>query len=251
MNSVQTAVIMAAGMSRRMGDITGDLPKGLIKIGEEELMGRSVRLLKKNGIKEVIVGTGFRANKYEEFFKDKYWVNCVKGDDYETTGNAYTLFGLRDYIEGDFLLLESDLLYENRAVREVLDDEAANIFLTSGMTGSGDEFYVEMDDQGDLLGLSKDKSSVKKVDGEMVGISKWSLALYQRFCEELDNDNSLYKSDYERVLTMVGREMPVKVKKIEDLVWCEVDDEHHLRRAQDKVWPAIREEELRERAISK
>ncbi len=236
---------MAAGMSKRMGDITGDLPKGLMKIGAETLVGRSVRILRKKGIKQVLIGTGFRANKYDQFFKDKYYVRCVKGDDYETTGNAYTLFGLRDYIDGDFLLLESDLLYEDRAVREVLDDGVANIFLASGMTGSGDEFYVEMDDKGALLRLSKDKSAVKKVDGEMVGISKWSLALYQKFCEKLDNNNDLYKSDYERILTMVGREIPVRVKKIKDLVWCEVDDEHHLKRAKNKIWPGIREKELR------
>ena len=114
------AVILAAGLGSRLGDIKKNLPKGFLYMEslQETLIERSLRLLKEAGIQEVIIGTGYENKAYnalaDRLSAKDFKIMTHKNEDFATTGSAYTLWCLRELITQDFLLLESDLVYEWR-----------------------------------------------------------------------------------------------------------------------------------------
>jgi len=82
------------------------------------------------------------------------FVRCVHNPDFATTGSMHSLYLAREALPNDFLLLESDLLYEPRALRELLAAPRGDYVLVSGPTGLGDEVFTYAEG-GRLVALSK------------------------------------------------------------------------------------------------
>ena len=233
---LKTAVILAAGFGARLGEYSLNRPKALLNIGGLSLLERSISLLVRNGIEEIVIGTGFRADCLEAFARGNEGINirCVRNENYLHTGSLFTLFNLREHISMPFVLLESDLLYENRAIEILQLDERSNAVLASGFTGAGDEVYIEANGDGCLEKLSKNKDELNHVSAEFVGINKLSLEAYQALCRLVENNLSELQSwHYECAFPRLAPEHRFHVLKQDDLVWCEIDDRRHLMRARE------------------
>lgn len=93
---------------------------------QETLIERSLRLLKEVGIQEVIIGTGYENKAYDVLADRLSAKDCKiithKNEKFATAGSAYTLWCLRELITQDFLLLESDLVYEPLTIKDLLQD---------------------------------------------------------------------------------------------------------------------------------
>ena len=131
--TIETAVILAAGRGTRLQPYTFDIPKGFMEVGNEKLIERSVRILKENGIKNIIIGTGHLHEHYERFAKE-HGLTTFLSPDFATTGSFHTLIYGSNLIKGDFLLLESDLLYHSDAIKGLLNSPDQDVILTSGFT---------------------------------------------------------------------------------------------------------------------
>ncbi|MDM0999038.1 LPS biosynthesis choline kinase, partial [Clostridium perfringens] len=73
-------------------------------------------------------------------------------------------------IDDDFILVENDLVFESRAVEQIIKNDNRDCVLITNESGSGDEAFVEIRD-GYLFKMSKDVHQFNKIDGEMIGIS--------------------------------------------------------------------------------
>lgn len=235
--TIETAVILAAGRGTRLQPYTFDIPKGFMPVGDERLIERSVRLLKENGIKNIIIGTGHLHEHYEKFAKEN-GLKTFLSPDFATTGSFHTLIFGSELIQGDFLLLESDLLYHSDAIKGLLSSKESDIILCSGFTQSNDEVYVEVND-GKLKSLSKQKESLNSVDAELVGIWKISLDLLQKLKSHHAEAEDGTKKDYEIAIAQISDQHPVSVLKLHDLAWCEIDNQDHLERAKEKILPRL------------
>jgi 2-aminoethylphosphonate-pyruvate transaminase len=152
----------------------------------------------------------------------------------------YSLYCARDVIDDGFLLLESDLIYEARALDVLLGSEAADAVLLSGPTNAGDEVYVEAPD-GLLANMSKDRAELGSVAGELVGISKISRGLFalMKHISREAFEQSL-RFDYETdCLVQAAASWEISCPVVADLVWSEIDDPAHLQRAREEVWPKL------------
>ena len=144
---VDTAVILAAGMGSRLASEVDDRPKGMMVLGDKPIVEESLDKLVRAGVERVIVVTGHLSDAYEELARaHPGLVTTVHNPVYSTSGSMYSLYCARDLIEGDFLLLESDLIYEQRALTEALDGGSDSCILLSDWTRSGDEVYVSTRD---------------------------------------------------------------------------------------------------------
>ncbi|WP_424962257.1 phosphocholine cytidylyltransferase family protein [Ekhidna sp.] len=235
--TIETAVILAAGRGTRLQPYTFDIPKGFMPVGEERLIERSVRLLKENGIKNVIIGTGHLHEHYEKF-ANEHGLTTFLSPDYATTGSFHTLIYGSDLIKGDFLLLESDLLYHSDAIKSLIEAEEKDVILCSGFTQSNDEVYVEVAD-GKLKSLSKKKEELGSVDAELVGIWKISMELLEKLKGHHKEATDAIKKDYEIAIAQLSGDHRVDVLKLDDLVWCEIDNQDHLERAKEKILPRL------------
>ncbi|RAP34810.1 2-aminoethylphosphonate--pyruvate transaminase [Candidatus Marinamargulisbacteria bacterium SCGC AG-439-L15] len=240
---MKTAIILAAGLGSRLKEKTIEKPKGFLTIDNTSLIERSISLLKSVGIQHIIIGTGHGADYYNNLSTHHKEIKCVLNKDYKTTGSMATLYQVKDILSDDFLLLESDLLYERKALTTAIQSIETPIMVASSLTFSGDEVYLETNNDMVLTGLSKDKSQLSSPSLEMTGINKINLKTFKSMCqfyEETHTKNP--KLDYEHAL--LGCDQTIYVVPCEDLAWCEVDTEEHLNRALSSVYPKIKSRDL-------
>ena len=234
---VTTAVIMAAGLGSRFGKMTETMPKGLIEVGGQSMVIRSIETLLSCGINRIVIGTGYKKEAYEAL-KEKYpQVECVFSPQYAETNSMYTLYICRDVIgNDDFILLESDIIYSKNAITELLKNVHHDIMLITPVTKFQDQYYVEYDENGTLTRCSTEKTNIDAM-GELVGIHKLSSSFYHKMCEEYaEIVDKKPKLGYEYQLLWMSQNItPVYVLNAYDVIWYEIDDEADLKYAEEKV----------------
>jgi 2-aminoethylphosphonate-pyruvate transaminase len=105
-------------MGVRLRSVVGEGPKGLLEVRGEMLLGRSLQLLRGCGIERVFVATGFQDKQLVECLRqvpDAPELRFVHNAQFAKSGSMHSLYLLQGHIQEEFLLLESDLLYEQRA----------------------------------------------------------------------------------------------------------------------------------------
>jgi choline kinase len=239
---MNTAVILAAGMGTRLREAHVDMPKGFLELGGRSIIEQSITRLEQAGINDIIIVTGYSAEHYQKLaVRYDGLVRLVHNAQYAESGSMYSLFCASDVIDDGFLLLESDLIYESRALDVLVNSDFADAVLLSGPTNAGDEVYVEAPN-GFLVNMSKDRNKLGSVAGELVGVSKISRGLFavMKNMSREQFRNSLHY-DYETdCLVAAAQTWEIPCPVISDLVWAEIDDPAHLERARNEVMPRLR-----------
>lgn len=259
---IDTAVIMAAGKRTRFGTRTADMPKGFIEFKGRSMIERSIANLLSVGIKRIIIGTGYHREWYEKLCSKYPQIITVFSPEYAETNSMETLYRCCHAIaDSDFLLLESDIVYEDRALGLLLEDGHPNVMLASDITKFQDQYYLAVDSHKHLIGCSTNKEAlVKKYGnepyGELVGIHRISDGFYKRMCDDYCRGREVYlRRGYEFMIedtamssststidktldssAKSGQECKsVYVLKPKHLEWYEIDDENDLQYAQENI----------------
>ena len=230
---IKTAVIMAAGLGVRFGKITQECPKGFIPVGGKSMIQRSIETLLQCGITRIVLGTGYKKEYFEELALHYPEIICCYSPRYAETNSMYTLYRCREVIgDEDFLLLESDLVYEKKALTALLDCPAPDAMLISPVTKFQDQYYVEYDAHHKLTRCSTDSSQLD-AKGELVGLHKLSAPFFKEMCA--DYESKLDDMGYEFELEYMSQHIrPLHVLK-EQLYWYEIDDELDLTYAEKHI----------------
>lgn len=239
---VKTAVIMAAGLGSRFGQYTERIPKGFVKCGGIPMIERSIRTLLDCGIERIVIGTGYHKEKFEALAELFPQIECVFSPRYAETNSMYTLYNCRGVIgDDDFLLLESDLVFEHRAISDLLGHEEPTIMLITPVTKFQDQYYVEYDDNHQLTMCSTNKTELD-AKGELVGIHKFSNSFYKVMCDDFAAKmNELPKLGYEyEILSMAQTGSRVFVLNDVGIYWYEIDDPDDLEYAEKNILPNLK-----------
>ena len=238
-------VILAAGLGSRIREFHA-LPKGFIRLGEQPIIQESIEKLHACNITDILIVTGYAANYYDVFVKQWKTVKTLFNPHYHNHASLYSLYCAKEWIKNDFLLLESDIVFEKRALDIILNDRHDNTILLSGQTDSGDEVYVEAVEQR-LIRMSKQKETLapQHIYVEFVGINKIALTDFQKLIHLLDQNNKLLqKGNYdEQGLVALKQYAHVHCLKIPDLVWGEIDNVQQFERAK-KLYSRVRDKAL-------
>lgn len=264
---IDTAVIMAAGKGTRFGSRTTAMPKGFIEFKGKSMIERSVENLLSVGINRIIIGTGYHSEWYDGLRLKYPHITTVFSPVYVDSNSMETLYRCRHEIgDMDFLLLESDLVYERKALSLLLEDDHKDIMLASDVVKFQDQYYIAVDDKLDLLKCSTDKEALieetgEEPYGELVGIHRISNRFYHEMIEDYENHHDEYikrgyEFEIEDVATsheyvaayMAGDDgvipdshirlpyrIPMFVLKPNNLQWYEIDDEDDLRFAEVNI----------------
>jgi len=241
------AIILAAGLGSRLNAAGRLAPKGLLRLGDKPIIEESIQRLLAVGIERIVIVTGHLAEQFEPLEASyRGVVTLVHNPHFADSGSMYSLFCARDLVDDDFLLLESDLIYERRCLSECLAAPSRNVLLLTGFSQTSDEVFVAMR-SGCLQGMSKDKRALTEeahdceIKGELVGISKISQELFAIMIEKaVSRFRTTRHMDYESdCLVAAAQETAIACLLIEDLICCEIDDTTHLARARDVIYPAV------------
>ena len=125
------AIILAAGMGNRLGKYTQNNTKCMLTINGKTLAERALDALDNAGIKKCVFVVGYKKENVISFLGNKYKnidITYVSNDIYDKTNNIYSLYLAKDHlIQDDTILLESDLIFEDRIVSEMLADSNPTI----------------------------------------------------------------------------------------------------------------------------
>ena len=234
--NINQAVILAAG---RASDF--DKPVGFLEIDDITLIERTINLLFNENIENIVIVTGYKHEYFDALAKDSR-INIVYNARYKWTGTMCSLSLAKEFIHGDFLLVENDLVFEERTLKYLVENSSRDCILITNETGSGDEAFVEINN-GFIYKISKDIHQLNKIDGEMIGLSKISYEVFKLMLEEFKTNKNPYLN-YEYLLMDIGRNYNIGYTKIDDLVWAEIDNLDQYNHVKKVVLPRMKRKEL-------
>ena len=218
---VTTAVILAAGKRTDF-----DVPIAFLKINEESsFIERTVRILLEQNIDNIIIVTGYKSDMFQALVEKFPKIKLVHNNNYQNTGTMQSLATADKYLKTDFLLLESDIIFEAKAIKELIDYPERDCMIITNESGSGDEALVEIRDNY-IYNMTKDRHQLNKIDGEMIGITKVSYGMFKKMMDRFQDNKNPYLN-YEYMLMDIGRKYKIGFKKMGNLLWWEVDTKKH------------------------
>ena len=146
------ALMLAAGMGKRLGAYTNNQTKCMVKVGGKTLLEHAADALRMAGITRFVIVVGYEGEKLMDFARDKlsdFDLEFVVNADYAATNNIYSLYLAREQLMADdTILLESDLIYEPRLISELIRDPAPNMVAVAKYEHWMDGTVTLLDDNG-------------------------------------------------------------------------------------------------------
>ena len=235
------AIILAAGMGRRLGEYTKDNTKCMLPVNGERLIDRTLKILCHQGIKKVVIVIGYKGENLKNYIGDRYSsqldIEYINNPIYDKTNNIYSLsLAEEKMVEDDTILFESDLIYEEDIVRQLIDNPWPNRALVAKWEYWMDGTVVKIDNENNILDfVSKDMFNFQNVDDyyKTINIYKFSkefakekyLPFLHAYCKAWGNNE--YYEQVLKVLTFLSR-TDLKALPIHDEKWYEIDDVQDL-----------------------
>lgn len=174
-------IILAAGKSIRMGNLTSSIPKCLLDINGMTTLGRQIEALKSKGINFIEIVVGFKNEKIVEYCTRNYpdvdfLIHINKK--YDTTNNGYSLSLALQSNTSPFILLNADTIFHPDLITQVINSKHADLVTVKYKNEIIDEdMKVEVATDGTICAISKDNNIVKDKSRsyEFTGVAKFSI----------------------------------------------------------------------------
>lgn len=235
------AIILAAGMGRRLGSYTKENTKCMVPVNGVRLTDRMLTQLSALHLKRVLMVVGYKGKELihhiGERYADALKIEYVENPIYDRTNNIYSLSLVKEQMqEDDTLLIESDLIFSDRLFSMILADERPNIALVAKYETWMDGTMVRIDGDGNIVNFVPKKAfNYQEVDSyyKTVNIYKFSKAFSQTqyvpfldaYCKALGNNE--YYEQVLRVITLLDK-TNLKALDIGNEKWYEIDDVQDL-----------------------
>ena len=180
------AIILAAGMGRRLGDYTKDNTKCMVPVNGIRLIDRLLGQLAKQQLNRVIIVVGYKGKELREYISSQYGqqltANChlqfAENPVYDKTNNIYSLAIVKDKLqEDDTLLIESDLIFSERLIPMIVDNPYPNLALVAKYETWMDGTMVRLDEEQNIVNfISKDAFDYNDVDSYYKTVNIYKLS---------------------------------------------------------------------------
>lgn len=238
------AIILAAGMGKRLGELTKTNTKCMIKVNGQTLIDRMMKQLVQLRLSRVVLVIGFEGKKLKKYIQDQNYnvpITFVINPIYNTTNNIYSLYLAKKYLEeDDTILLESDLILEDSLFQKLLNNPFPNLALVAKYQHMMDGTVVKLDQNNNIIQFIPKKDFVFSERNnyyKTLNVYKFSKEFcihnYNPFLEAYSTafGNNEYYEQVLRVITFLDKS-EFKALPIADEKWYEIDDIQDLNIAE-------------------
>ena len=231
------AVILAAGMGNRLGDLTDDMPKATVKACGKELIRYAIDFASFDSrIDDIIVVTGFKSEILQPVLDSiNQKLRIVHNPRFEE-GNILSVATAMDLVDDAFIMMNVDHIYPNRLIGDIISrmDKISGI-CDNDRTLGADDMKVKVASSGAIEKISK---NLNEFDYGYIGMTtceKSSLKKYKNALSEVISNKGT-KSCAEDVLGHLAAEGErVNICNVSGISWLEIDTKDELIRAEDTL----------------
>ncbi len=230
------AIILAAGMGKRLGDLTRNNTKCMVEVNGISLIDRALTQLSRLDLSRVIIVIGYQGENLRSHVGDTYKglaITYVENPVYDKTNNIYSLsLAKKELQEDDTLLIESDLIFDDRLLDKLVSNPYPNLALVDKYETWMDGTMVKLDDDNNIVNFVPKKAFRYEEVGsyyKTVNIYKFSRDFlknsYVPFLEAYTKalGNNEYYEQVLRVITLLDK-CDLKALPLDGEKWYEIDD---------------------------
>lgn len=230
------AIILAAGMGKRLGDLTKDNTKCMVEVNGIKLIDRALTQLSKLSLTRVVLVIGYEGGKLRDYVGDNYKglkVEYIENPVYDKTNNIYSLWLAKDVLaQDDTLLIESDLIFDDSLFQMLVENPYPSLALVAKYEPWMDGTMVCIDNNNNILSFVPKKMFRYQNIGtyyKTVNIYKFSknfsttqyIPFLEAYTKSLGNNE--YYEQVLRVITMLDK-CELKALPLNGRKWYEIDD---------------------------
>jgi len=241
-------LILAAGQGRRLLPLTAEIPKALLDIGGQTLIGRQIDAFAAHGIDDFVVVTGFAADKMEEALdriarRDHVAIRTVYNPFYAVSDNLASCWMARHAMDGDFIQVNGDNVFHPDLVAALLHAEGAEVTVAINRKDSYDDDDMKVILEGNRLTEIGKTLPLEAVNAEATGFYIFrgeGPRLYRETLEEMMREPAALRQWFPAAIGRLARRIPVGIIDLTGHTWCEVDFPSDLTEARRLVaqWDA-------------
>lgn len=238
------AMILAAGMGKRLGELTRHNTKCMVKVNGITLIERLLGQLVQHPLNRIVIVIGYEGQKLKDLVGYEHQgvpIEYVENPIYDKTNNIYSLFLAKDYLsKEDTLLLESDLIFEDAIIEKVLSDPYPSLAVVAKYESWMDGTVVMLDKDNNIQSFIP-KKAFNYVDKDhyykTVNIYKFSKKFSKKYYipflkaySKALGDNEYYEQVL-RIVMMIDK-VELKALPLQGDHWYEIDDIQDLSNAE-------------------
>ena len=238
------AIILAAGLGRRLKDLTAHNTKCMVKVNGVTLIERMLKQLAGRNLSRIVLVVGYKAESLVCFVKSlglDIPIVFIENPIYDKTNNIYSLALAKEYLtQEDTLLLESDLIFEDAVLDKILQDPYPTIALVNKYENWNDGTCVKISDDGRIESfIAKNNFKFAEKDSyyKTINIYKFSkefsakqyVPFLEAYCQALGHNGF-----YEQVLRVLStlENAQIRARTLQGERWYEIDDMQDLDTAE-------------------
>lgn len=235
------AVILAAGLGSRLKKLTENNTKSMVEVNGISLMERMLRILDTKSLSNIVVVTGYKSEFFINYIKSlniNTKLTFINNEIYDKTNNIYSMYLAKDeMIKEDSILLESDLIFDDKMISELLEDNRENLALVAKYECWMDGTCLKINENEEILNFISGKEfNFDDADKyfKTINIYKFSKEfsknIYFPFLEaymSANGKNDYYEAVLKTIIDLGKNHIFAKVIS-DDIKWYEIDDEQDL-----------------------
>ena len=237
------AVILAAGVGKRLWEVTQHRPKCLIEIGGRTLLHRYLDSLRSVGIHQADIVVGYKQEMIRAAVAANdcgVRVSFLVNEQFHR-GSISSLWIARTSLDDDVIVMDADVLFHQEILRRLVESPHGNALLMDDTVKQTGEECMVVVEGGRVIALTKKMPLRYDYAGEGVGFLKVRHADAPYVIASLKDhvDREAWQMEYEDALLGFFRDVRVGHEKIGGLPWTEIDFVEDVTKAEREVLPRL------------